>query len=210
MFSDEDLLPISGLQHLNFCERQWGLIHMEQEWSENVLTAEGAHLHRHVHEQGTESRGGVLMVRGLRLRSLRLGLYGVADMVEFHKTPAGQYPYPVEYKRGRKRHDRSDELQLCAQALCLEEMLNVTVPEGAVYYGQPRRRAMIDLSASLRKEVEHLCRRARELYDLGRIPPPLLAPHCKNCSLREICMPELADKDRSERYVNEILRNILQ
>ncbi len=145
MYPEEDLLPISGLQHLNFCERQWALIHMEQEWAENVLTVEGKQLHLHVHEQGAESRGPFRLVRGLQLRSLELGLFGVADLVDIHTHFFGTNTLSCEYKRGRKRYDRSDELQLCAQAMCLEEMppdsrsgrsgLLRTTPEAAT--GQP-------------------------------------------------------------------------
>ena len=227
MFSDEDLLPISGLQHLMFCERQWALIHMEMEWDENVRTVEGKQLHEFVHEQGTNVRGGVRMVRGLRLRSLRLGLYGVADLVEFHasgdgdalngaKLDGAKLPglsgrwclYTVEYKRGLKRYDRADETQLCAQALCLEEMLNVVVTKGAIYYGQPRRRSEIDLSLDLREEVARLCSRARELYDARQIPPPRVGRHCSNCSLENICMPNLAVKDKSTKYVANLLKEL--
>lgn len=217
MFSDEDLLPISGLQHLTFCERQWALIHMEMEWEENVRTIEGKQLHEFVHEQGTNVRAGARMVRGLRLRSLKMGLYGVADLVEFHphdrgialsELPGQWLPYPVEYKRGRKRYDSADELQLCAQALCLEEMLNVSVPKGAIYYGQPRRRSEIDLTADLREEVARLCSRARELYDSGRTPSPRAGKHCSNCSLESICMPGLAAKDRSAKYVASLLKEL--
>ena len=217
MFSDEDLLPISGLQHLTFCERQWALIHMEMEWEENVRTVEGEQLHEFVHEQGTNTRSGVRMVRGLRLRSLTLGLYGVADLVEFHAHDGGAVlpelsgrwlPYPVEYKRWRKRYDSADETQLCAQALCLEEMLNVPVSKGAIYYGQPRRRSEIDLTADLRKEVARLCSRARELYDSRQIPPPRAGRHCTNCSLENACMPNLAAKDKSEKYVANLLKEL--
>jgi len=217
MFSDEDLLPISGLQHLTFCERQWALIHMDMEWDENVRTVEGKQLHETVHEQGTNVRSGVRMARGLRLRSLTLGLYGVADMVEFHPHDGGAalpelsgrwLPYPVEYKRGRKRYDSADEVQLCAQALCLEEMLNVTVPKGAIYYGQPRRRSEIDLIADLREKVARLCSRARELYSSRQIPPPRTGRHCSSCSLENICMPQLAAKDKSAKYVANILKEL--
>ena len=217
MFSDEDLLPISGLQHLTFCERQWALIHMEMEWEENVRTVEGKQLHEFVHEQGTNVRSGVRMVRGLRLRSLMLGLYGVADLVEFHphdngvKLPglSGRWlPYPVEYKRGRKRYDSADETQLCAQALCLEEMLNVSVAKGAIYYGQPRRRTEIDLTADLREEVARLCSRARELYDSRQMPPGRTGRHCSNCSLEEVCMPNFTVKDKSAKYVANLLTEL--
>jgi len=217
MFSDEDLLLISGLNHLIFCERRWALVYMEMEWDENVWTVEGKQLHESVHEQGSNVRSGVRMVRGLRLRSLMLGLYGVADLVEFHPHDNGAalpgffgrwLPYPVEYKRGRKRYDSADEVQLCAQALCLEEMLNVVVPKGAIYYGQPRRRSEIDLTADLREEVARLCFRARELYGSRLIPPPRAGRHCSNCSLENICMPNLATKDKSAKYVTSILKEL--
>src|SRR5579859_4686917 len=148
MYSEEDLLPISALQHLAFCERQWALIHLEGVWAENQLTAEGRVIHDRAHEPGTESRGDVRVSRGLRLRSLRLGLSGIADVVEFHRcgrrgdtsgkglvasgvalpSVSGSWaPFPVEYKRGRPKSGPFDEIQLCAQALCLEEMLGVPV-----------------------------------------------------------------------------------
>ena len=219
MFSDEDLLMISGLQHLCFCERQWVLIHMEQEWNENVLTIEGRHLHDAVHEQGVESRGDVRLVRGLRLRSLELGLYGVADMVEFHKDDKGvrlpnlpQYakwlPYPVEYKRGRKRYDLADEVQVCAQSMCLEEMLKVSIPQAAIYYGQPRRRSVIELSADLRGEVKRLCDRARTLYDGADRPRYTAGPYCRSCSVCDICMPDLSKQDSSSKYLTSIIQDI--
>lgn len=217
MYSDEDLLMISGLQHLSFCERQWVLIHMEQEWNENVLTIEGRHLHDTVHEQGVECRGDVRLVRGLRLRSLELGLYGVADMVEFHRDENGVrlpnlsqstkwLPYPVEYKRGRKRYDRADEIQVCAQSMCLEEMLCVSIPQAAIYYGQPRRRSVIELSHDLRNEVIRLCDRARALYCGAEQPRYTTGPYCKNCSVCDICMPDASKKDASSKYIKSIVR----
>jgi CRISPR-associated exonuclease Cas4 len=218
MFSDEDLLPVSGLQHLTFCERQWALIHMEQEWNENVRTVEGKQLHEFIHDQGSDVRGGVRMVRGLRLRSLRLGLYGVADLVEFHSNIEGTalpgisgrwLPYPVEYKRGRKRYDRADEMQLCAQALCLEEMLDIPVKKGAIYYGQPRRRSEIDLVSDFREAVERLCSRARELYEAKRTPLPAPGKYCANCSLENVCMPNFAAKDKSAKYVEKLLKELV-
>jgi CRISPR-associated exonuclease Cas4 len=148
---------------------------------------------------------------------LAIGLYGVADLVEFHADGNGTClpgisgrwaHYPVEYKRGRKRYDIADEVQLCAQALCLEEMLDVAVPKGAVYYGQPRRRTEIDISHELRDEVARLCSRARELYDSGHIPHPRFGKHCSNCSLENICMPDITNKDKSSKYVANILKEI--
>src|ERR1700693_673793 len=149
LFSEDELLPLSGLQHLQFCERQWGLIHIEQQWEENRLTAEGRILHERVHEAGTEARPGVVIARGLYLQSLRLGLTGQADVVEFHQSEAGvELPgrkgwwrsFPVEYKRGRPKANSCDEVQLCAQTLCLEEMFGTAIESGAFFYGMNRRR----------------------------------------------------------------------
>jgi CRISPR-associated exonuclease Cas4 len=193
MFSEDDLLPISSLQHFAFCERQWALMYMEGEWSENRLTAEGKQLHEFVHGHGSENREGVRMVRGLRMRSLEFGLYGVADMVEFHPSKDGTkltgrrglwQPYPVEYKRGRKRPDHADEMQVCAQALCLEEMFAIPVRFGAIYYGQPRRRYEVEIADSLRHELLSACGRIRELYALKDNSRPNVGRHCESCSLK--------------------------
>ena len=152
MFSEDDLLPISALQHLLFCERRAFLVHVERVWQENVSTVEGHQLHDRTHEAGTESRGDIRIARGLRLRSLTLGLSGMADVVEFHRVADGEAgaelprtrgrwrPFPVEYKRGILRHEQAYEVQLCAQAMCLEEMLGTAVPAGSLFYGLSRRR----------------------------------------------------------------------
>jgi CRISPR-associated exonuclease Cas4 len=217
MFSEDDLLSISGLQHLTFCERQWALMYMEGEWSENVLTVEGKQLHEFVHSQGSESRSGVRVVRGLRIRSLEFGLYGVADMVEFHPSDDGAkitghrglwQPYPVEYKHGRKRYDHANEIQLCAQAVCLEEMFSVKVPVGAIYYGQPKRRGEVEISDSLRAELVSACSRIRVLYDQEDVPRPTAGSHCRNCSLGDECMPDIISGDRSKSYVDGIMRDL--
>lgn len=190
MFTEDALLPLSGLQHLAFCERQWALIHIEQQWSENRWTAEGKLLHQNADEGPDETRDGVRIVRSLPLRSLRLGISGKADVVEFPFRPPGP-PLPVEYKRGRPKSEHWDEIQLCAQALCLEEMLSTSVPCGALYYGEPRRRLDVEFSDSLRKETEELARRMHQLYGEQRTPAPRLTPRCKKCSLHEICEPEM-------------------
>lgn len=215
MYDEGELLPISSLQHLAFCERQWALIHLEQEWRENVLTVEGRQLHEYVHEQGSGSRDGIRSVRGLRLRSLKFGLYGVADLVEFHPDASGasvpglrgtHTPYPVEYKRGRKRFDRADEIQLCAQAVCLEEMLSTNIGEGAIFYGQPRKRTQVFLSEEIRGELRSLCSRAHFLLEQRGSPGAVTGKHCGSCSLAECCMPEILSGDRSVRYVRGLLR----
>lgn len=202
LFSEDDLQPISALQHLSFCERQWALIHLEHVWEENLLTVEGRHLHERVHEADSESRKGLRLARALRLRSLRLGLSGVADVVEFHacgedaggalvpELPGRWRVVPVEYKRGRPKRDRCDEVQLCAQAMCLEEMLNTRVAAGALFYGQTRRRLDVVFDRALRTETEALAMRLHELVQAGVTPPPVYTKACENCSLKEACLPK--------------------
>lgn len=204
MYSEDELLPVSGLQHLAFCERQWALIHLEQQWEENRLTAEGRLLHDAAHQPGTETRPGVAIVRGLSLRSLRLGLSGQADVVEFRS----RRPFPVEYKRGKPKADSSDRIQLCAQAICLEEMLGVSVPEGALFYGTTRRRFDVEFDAPLRGELERLALRMHALYAQRITPKAVYLPKCKNCSLVEVCLPQPA-KDAA-RYIKSQIRNALE
>ena len=218
MYTEDDLLPISALQHLRFCERQWGLIHLEQQWEENRLTAEGRVLHDRVHEAGTEARPGVVVARGLLLRSLRLGLRGVADVVEFHRDGPGGValpgrdgiwrPFPVEYKRGRPKADSCDEIQLCAQGMCLEEMLGVAIEAGALFYGTPRRRSEVRLEKHLREETEALARRMHELHSAGITPPAVYVKRkCESCSLYNRCLPRTMSKHGSvERYLARALR----
>lgn len=206
MYNEDDLLPLSGLQHLAFCERQWALIHLEQVWAENRLTVEGRHLHERVHETARESRGGVRIVRGLRLHSYRLGLTGQADTVEFHTMPdGGEKPYPVEYKRGRPKPRHCDEVQVCAQALCLEEMLEATVEAGAIYYGQPRRRMDVVFDEPLRAETEALAERMHALYKARTTPSATYLSRCDNCSLCDACLPKTAAARKSaRRYLGQL------
>jgi CRISPR-associated exonuclease Cas4 len=202
MYSEEELLPLSSLQHLVFCERQWALIHLEQQWAENELTAEGRNLHERADEGADEWRDGVRICRGVRLRSLRLGLVGRADVVEFRPTAEGpMQPYPVEYKRGRPKPDRCDEVQLCAQALCLEEMLQRPVPAGAIFYGQPRRRADVTVDAQLRRETESLALRLHELHATGETPRVPYQKKCDRCSLYSICLPKSTAEKSVKRYL---------
>jgi len=202
MYSESELLPLSGLQHLVFCERQWALIHLEQQWAENALTAEGRNLHERADEGPDEWRDGVRICRGIRVRSLRLGLVGRADVVEFRPTADGlMQPYPVEYKRGRPKPDRCDEVQLCAQALCLEEMLQRPVLTGAIFYGQPRRRADVALDAQLRRETESLALRLHELYATGETPRVPYQKKCDRCSLYSICLPKSTAEKSVQRYL---------
>ncbi|MDM7999333.1 MAG: CRISPR-associated protein Cas4 [Dehalococcoidia bacterium] len=224
MFTEDDLLPISALQHLAFCERQWGLIHLEGVWEEDRLTAEGRVMHERADEPETEVRGNTRIARGLRLRSLRLGLTGKADAVEFLRLSqaeegatlaparpetvrlegvAGLWrPLIVEYKRGRPKLDRCDEVQLCAQALCLEEMLRVHMPSGCFFYGEPRRRYDVALDDALRDETARLTARLHELSRAGRTPIGEYSRKCRSCSLIERCLPKVTNGRREvERYL---------
>ena len=218
MYSEDDLLPLSGLQHLQFCERQWGLIHIEQQWEENRLTTEGRILHERVHEAATEARPGVVIARGLYLQSLRLGLTGQADVVEFHGSEAGVElpgrkgrwrPYPIEYKRGRPKTNSSDEVQLCAQTLCLEEMFSTVIESGALFYGMNRRRTEVRFDAVLRKRTEELSGRMHQLYSTGVTPAAVYAKKCENCSLCNRCLPRTASKRATvERYMASALKDV--
>lgn len=193
MTETDDFLPLSGLQHLAFCERQCALIHVEGVWEENRLTVEGRHLHERVDEAGDEVRDGVRVARGLSLRSDRLRLVGKADVVEFR--PEG--PFPVEYKRGARKKWLHDEIQLCAQALCIEEMMGVPVSRGAIYYGASKKRREVEIDDALRRETEEVAARFHRLVAAGRSPPAVLLPKCRSCSLVDACMPSVSGGSRS-------------
>ena len=208
MFTEDELLPLSALQHLLFCERQCALIHVEQLWADNALTVEGTHLHRRADTGRDEVRDGVRTARALQLRSLRLGIVGRADVVEFHprEESGPPRPFPVEYKRGRPKRDGSDVVQLCAQALCLEEMLEVEVPGGALFYGKTRRRVEVSFGPQLRARTEAAARRLHELVDGGITPRARREPKCARCSLLHLCLPESAGAGRSAvRYLERAL-----
>ena len=208
-FSDDDLIMISALQHYAFCPRQCALIHIEQVWTESGLTAEGRIMHEKVHDQDNESRGSVRIARGVPLKSMRLGLVGVADVVEFHNVGKGTWqPFPVEYKRGKPKPDHCDAVQLCAQAICLEEMLSVPVPEGALFYGKTRRRSDVVFGEALRSETEETAEKARNLIARGITPPPVYAKRCERCSLVADCMPKkIAKRPSAKRYLERMAKN---
>ena len=188
-FVDEDsLIPISALQHFLFCPRQCALIHVEAVWAENLRTIEGRILHERVDSGTRETRPRVRVERGVALRCLSLGVIGRADAVEFHGRPAR--PFPVEYKRGRPKPHRADEVQLCAQALCLEEMSGQGVPEGALFYGEARRRTAIVFDEDLRALTRQVAHDARAMVLAQRTPPPVRMPGCRSCSLLEACRPD--------------------
>ena len=185
---EDDFLPLSALNDFLFCERRCALHRIEGLWTENVHTVEGSQAHRRVHATGKHQfeESPFREVRGLRLRSVRLRLIGVADLVEFRPDP-----YPVEYKRGKKRRWDNDEVQLCAQAMCLEEMLGGRIARGAIFHVKSKRRREVVLDDTLRQLTEDTARHLHELVASGRIPPPVPLPKCKQCSLRALCMPDL-------------------
>ena len=207
-YPDDSLLLLSGIQHFAFCERQWALIHVEQQWQENVRTFEGRNMHERADDPFfTEARGPVLISRAVPIVSRQLGLYGIADVVEFHKVDqtkeAGVLlqnrsgiwkPHPVEYKYGQPKDDERDMVQLCAQAICLEEMLGVSIETGDLYYGRIRRRLSVAFDDKLRQHVTDLANRMHEMFQKGITPQPQLKPACDNCSLVEICLPKLKGK----------------
>ncbi len=204
--ADDDALPISGLQHLAFCPRQWALIHLEQVWVENVRTAEGRLLHERADLPGESRRASVRTVRGMWLRSERLHLTGRADVVEFRPAP-----YPVEYKRGKSKPNDCDTVQLCAQALCLEEMLQTTIERGAIFYGNPRRRLEVEFTPQLRSRTEELAATMHRLYRSGVTPAATPGPYCRNCSLVDVCLPEATSHhDDAARWVTLQLRSLQQ
>lgn len=203
----EEPIMISALQHFVFCPRQCALIHIEQAWDENRFTAEGRIMHEHVHEQGDESRGNVRIGRGIPLRSLKLGLVGIADVVEFHRLDKNVWqPFPVEYKRGKPKPDDCDSVQLCSQAMCLEEMLSMPVPKGALFYGRTRRRLDVIFDEALRNKTEESARKAHDLIESGVTPPPVFGKRCESCSLIGECMPKKMEKHSSvKRYLKQMI-----
>ena len=205
-YREDDLLQLSALQHLAFCERQAALILLEQAWADNVLTVSGNLLHERVDEPGSHGQAaGVRVEYALPIRSLRLGLAGRADAVEIRKDPDGRaLLLPVEYKRGRPKADLSDKVQLCAQALCLEEMRGVSIPAGALFYGETRHRLDVQFEQPLRQEVESLALRLHELLEAGATPPPSEdRGKCRRCSLKDLCLP-----DSGRRKASDYLRRV--
>ena len=192
-------ITLSALQHYSFCPRQCALIHNEQAWAENFLTAQGRALHERVDGGEPETRKGVRFERSVHVSAEKLGISGVLDMVE-HELATGRLK-PVEYKRGKPKVGLWDKIQLCAQALCLEEMTGKTVEEGALWYQQTRHREPVVFSGSLRQETLAVIEQVRSLLESGVTPPPVYGKHCKACSLVEICQPQLMGKDRSVGYV---------
>ena len=217
-FHEDELLPLSGVQHLVFCERQAALIHVERLWLDNPQTVEGTRFHEVADRGRSESRGPLRLVRGVAIRSLRLGLAGRADVIEFHRVAEGApgvplpgqpghwSAYPVEYKRGRPKTHRADEVQLCAQAMCLEEMLSIVIDAGALFYGRSRRRVDVVFDGSLRRLTEEAAARFHKLIASGATPRAIWAPKCVRCSLVAACRPRDIGSPTS-RYLSAIFRS---
>lgn len=204
MYDEEEFLALSGIQHFAFCRRQWALIHIDQQWAENILTVQGEIMHQRAHDTSIrEKRGDTLIIRGLAVHSSRLGISGVCDIVEFHRDHQGHplcgedglwLPMPVEYKRGRTKKGDEDRLQLCAQALCLEEMLSCTIETGCLYYGESTSREHVRFSEGLRSKVYKMTEEMHALYQRGYIPNVRRKGSCRACSLHDFCLPKVIKK----------------
>jgi len=214
-YREEDFLNLSGIQHFAFCRRQWALIHIEQQWAENLRTVEGNIMHERAHDGDlTEKRGDVLITRALPVFSRSLGVNGICDVVEFHQTPNGvrltgwdgrYQPVPVEYKKGKPKEHQADELQICAQAMCLEDMLLCEIPFGYLYYGEPRRRTKVDFTPELRETVRKMAAEMHQHYARGYTPKSKPGKHCKACSLADLCLPKLCQNRSAKEYINRHL-----
>lgn len=215
---EEDWLQLSGLQHFAFCRRQWALIHIEDQWAENFRTVDGSLMHENAHDQGfRESRGDVLIVQGLAVHSAQLGISGQCDVVEFHQDPDGislqgregtWRPYPIEYKRGKPKDGPADALQLCAQAMCLEEMLCCAIQEGAIYYGETRHRTVVPLTQDLRSQVRDSLVEMHDLYQKHYTPKVKPTKACNACSLKDLCLPKLMRVKKVADYLTGAMEEL--
>lgn len=215
IYSQEEFLQLSGLQHFAFCRRQWALIHVENQWVENEWTVDGTLMHEKAHDrQLAESRGDLLIKRGVSVFSAELGVSGQCDVLEYHRGTEGiplagkeglWMPYPVEYKRGKPKQDNADRLQLCAQAMCLETMLCCDIPEGALYYGETRRRESVCLTQDLRLQVRQMLEQMHDFYKRGYTPKVKPTKSCHACSMKEICLPKLLRSRSVSAYLKEAM-----
>lgn len=206
---------LSGIQHYAFCKRQWALIHIEQQWQENVHTVIGELFHKKAHDRFSfEKRGEVIITRGLPIHSRELGISGECDIVEFQEKEngirlfgrSGTYqPYPIEYKKGSPKSTEADILQLTAQAMCLEEMFSILVPEGALYYGEIRRREPVMIDNALRTTVSKMVEDMHQLYMKGHTPKVKWGKGCNACSLKEVCLPRLGKLSSASAYIEKML-----
>lgn len=214
-YAEDDYLMISGIQHFKFCRRQWALIHIEQQWADNVHTAIGELMHKKVHDPYlTEKRKDTIIARALPVASRTMGVSGECDVVEFHKCEDGIRLYghrglysifPIEYKKGKPKLSEEDQLQLAAQAMCLEEMFSAEVLEGAIFYGETRRRESVLISEDLRKMVRDIFSEMHQYYDRRYTPKVKYSKACNSCSLKDICLPKLGKTVSVKAYMKQML-----
>lgn len=217
-YTEDNYLLLSGIQHFLFCRRQWALIHIEHQWVDNGLTTDGELFHSRVHdENASEVREGVLIVRGMHVSSREMGITGACDLVEFHPSGDGiqlnghsglWQPLPIEYKRGRKDFSDADAAQLCAEAMCLEEMLCCEIPEGILFWGEKHRREPIRLTDDLRRTVKDVFLEMHQDYDRGYTPRVREHKGCASCSLKQICLPELSKIPTVHTYIDKRLQDL--
>lgn len=211
-YTQDELLPLSGIQHFGFCRRQWALIHVERQWQDNVLTVEGKQLHDRVDDAFfSEVRNGVITARSMPVASYRLGLAGICDVVEFTSSPQGvklhgrdgiYLPAAVEYKHGKQKQDECDEVQLCAQVICLEEMLTVSIPAAYLYYGKIRHRVEVAMTIKLRDLVFQYASEMHAYFERGYTPQVKPSKACRSCSLENVCLPMLQEQSVSaSKYI---------
>nr|WP_122013347.1 CRISPR-associated protein Cas4 [Maliibacterium massiliense] len=215
MREDDVLCSISGLQHFRYCPRQWALITMENQWTDNVHTVTGAIFHENAHEGlRVELRGDTLIVRQLEVRSGTWHLHGVCDVVEFHRSKTGVplagregrwQPVPVEYKKGHPKETDADALQLCAQAVCLEDMLCCRIPEAYLYYGEPRKRSLVKLDQELRDNLADTIQRMRAMMLRGQVPRVKKSKACRGCSLADVCLPAVTGGGSARDYLSHAI-----
>lgn len=205
MFNEDEFIQLSALQHYVFCPRQCALIHVDDAWNDNLFTVRGNILHEKVDTDTYETRGALKTVRALKIHSFRLGLAGKCDVVEFRKSKDGaQEVLPVEFKAGQPKQNISDEVQLYAQALCLEEMLHTTIKHGAFFYGKIRRRVQVDLGDALRKQTEEIIAAVHAIVQRKVVPPARYEKKCNTCSLEQVCQPKAMNERRLEAYMNAL------
>lgn len=212
-YREEDYLMLSGIQHFAFCKRQWALIHVEQQWNENLRTVEGNIFHKKAHDgASSEKRGTVIISRGMPVFSRTLGISGICDVVEFHREDSRGIPlhgregrylvYPVEYKKGRPKEDETDILQMTAQAMCLEEMLGCKIDKGYLFYGEIKRRTEVSLKEPIRQQVIHCFQEMHQYYARRHTPMVKRTKACNACSLKDLCLPQLMKNKSAKAYIS--------
>lgn len=214
-YAEDDYLMISGIQHFRFCKRQWALIHIEQQWAENEHTVIGELMHKKAHDPYlTEKRRDTIIARALPVASREMGVTGECDVVEFHRCEDGIRlhghrgnfsVYPIEYKKGKPKITEEDKLQLAAQVMCLEEMFSTQIPEGALFYGETKRREIVEITEELRSKVREMFQEMHQYYERRYTPKVKMGKHCTSCSLKEICMPRHAKIGSVKNYMDQVL-----